>query len=278
MQDGVSVGEHVNTPRLESLAGHNVWTGNIHNINGVAMYVQVDADSLTINGELNAAGASDGNHTLNLNGNGNGIINGSLTGIYGINKGSAGTWSINGAVDIGSMTTGVNVAAGKLLINTTALGNKDWGVASGATLGGTGTIGAPLVTVNGILSPGASIESLDVVGNLTLNGTLLSELDGTGAGSADFLNVSGALTLGAASTLDLSILTTLDDAVYVLAQYGSRSGMFDQVLGDHTGYELMYDYNGNQIALVSTGVIPEPTVLGLLTAGGLTMFRRPKRR
>ena len=143
-------------------------------------------------------------------------------------------------------------------------------VASGATLGGTGSIGASVVTVDagGFLAPGASIESLDV-GGATINGTLAVEYQGVaGAGNdlIDLLNVAGGLDITNA-TLDFSDLGgTVDDGALIFAKYGSLTGtQFASVTGLlPANYTIDYAYNdgasSNNIALVQ---VPEPCSLGL---------------
>jgi len=85
-------------------------------------------------------------------------------------------------------------------------------VGSGATLGGSGTVGAVTVAAGGTLAPGFSPGALNT-GDLTLSGELHVDIAGNGgAGDAnghDQASVTGAVTLGAASTLtfDLTGLT-----------------------------------------------------------------------
>jgi autotransporter-associated beta strand protein len=108
-----------------------------------------------------------------------------------LNKLGSGTLILNGAA---SLTGSSSVNAGTLLIN------NSWtlspvGVVSGATLGGTGIIMAP-VTVQGgaTLSPGASIATLAVSNTLTLI-----------AGSATVMEINaGAVTCD--KVIDISTL------------------------------------------------------------------------
>lgn len=98
-------------------------------------------------------------------------------------------------------TGATTVSAGTLLVNG-ALGNTAVSV-TGGKLGGTGTIGGS-ITVSGALSPGASIESLEI-GALTMNSgsTFIFEAADTSATGADLLVVNGALSLTNV-TLDLT--------------------------------------------------------------------------
>lgn len=118
-------------------------------------------------------------------------------------KTGGGTVTLTGTNSYGGATA---VNAGKLLVNGAVSGIGTVTVASGGTLGGSGTING-LVIVNGVLSPGASIESL-ATGALTIsNGaSLAAELDSSAAAdvNADLVKVSGNLALSGTVTLDLS--------------------------------------------------------------------------
>ncbi|QNN21671.1 hypothetical protein HED60_05105 [Planctomycetales bacterium ZRK34] len=281
LQGGVNVAaENVTTNYFQSNSGNNTWGGTVQNINASQLNIESNADLLTINGDVIAHGVSDGNHTLNLRGAGNGVLNGDITGVYGLVKLDAGTWTIAGAAkDWTTTTTGVNIAGGTLLINTTVDSNQNWTVQSGTTLGGNGDIIAPTVVVNagGTLAAGNSIDQLDITGDLDLNGDLLVEVLGA---NIDRIDVSGLLDLSAA-TDSLTISGTLTEAVYVIASYGSSSSNFAfDTLTNLQGYSIDYAYddgNGsNHIALLAQTVIPAPLAL----PGGLVliMFAGLRRR
>lgn len=110
--------------------------------------------------------------------------------------------------------------------------------------------------------------------NLDLNGSLAIEIDPTGAGSSDIVDVDGQLLLSTTSTLNVSVVArTLDDAAYVIASYGSWN-MVPFSNSPPAGYEINYNYqNANQIALVA---VPEPStwLLAGLSALGLIGIKR----
>jgi autotransporter-associated beta strand protein len=181
-------------------------------------------------------------------------------------------------------TGATNVNQGTYRMNGAHTGGGAYTVASGATLAGTGTIdiAANNMTVNGTLSPGASIESLGVTATLVeLNGTLFIEFDDTASPKIDLLNVTGNLDITDA-TLSLDDISLGDvglDGVssYIFATYtGSLlgAGAFDSDPLP-AGYEVDYDFGGNSIALVP---VPEPGAIALASLGciGLGLLRMRK--
>ena len=185
--------------------------------------------------------------TVTAAGSGNVDFTGGLSGGFGVTKEGAGKAVFSNAK---AYTGATAVAAGVLAVNGT-LASSGVTVASGATLQGVGTI-TNGVTVTGTLAPGHSIGNL-TVGSVSFatGGGFAVEIDGTGAGSADRLSVTGNLSI-ANATLNLTALTALDDPVYIIASYGSLTGTFASVVGLPTGYLVNYAYNGGtQIAIVT---------------------------
>lgn len=178
---------------------------------------------------------------------GNVDFTGGLSGGFGVTKEGAGKAIFSTSK---TYTGATSVAAGVLAVNST-LASSGVTVASGATLQGVGTI-TNGVTVTGTLSPGNSLGNLTVgSASFATGGVLAVEVDGTGAGSADRLSVTGNLNI-AQATLNLSVLTALHDPVYIIASYGSLTGTFASVVGLPAGYALNYAYNGGtQIAIVT---------------------------
>ena len=101
-----------------------------------------------------------------------------------------------------------NVEEGTLLINGSTSTTSVVSVAANATLGGTGDIGGSVtVGASGILSPGASIESL-AAGSLSMasGSTFAYEVANSGSSGADLLAVDTTVSLtGVNLSLDAAI-------------------------------------------------------------------------
>jgi hypothetical protein len=139
-------------------------------------------------------------------------------------------------------------------------------VNSGATLGGTGTVGGP-VTVNsgGTVSPGDSGPGiLSTGGTVTINagGTLLVEIGGKTAGSGyDRLKVGGIANLGGAISVSvINGFTPAPGDSYQVLTFSSRSGDFTT----QSGFTLA----GGLTLQEQFSPAGSPTSLNLVVAGG----------
>jgi fibronectin-binding autotransporter adhesin len=178
---------------------------------------------------------------------------------------------------------GTYVTGGTLLVN----GNNSGATGivqlygSGSLLGGTGTIGST-VYMYGQTITGATDTT---VGTLTLNqnllmatgegagGTYLANLSGS---TSDLLKITGFLTLGFGTTLDID--GSADGiTTYILATFASHTGTFQTVMDIPSGYTLVY--NPTDIELVPTA-IPEPAtwIGGALALGAIGFMQRRRLR
>ena len=234
--------------------------------------------------------------SLNLNiASGSNTYAGSISGGGGLTKSGDGTLFLTGTNTLSGTTA---VSDGTLRVNGSISGDAT--VASGATLGGTGTI-AGAVNVTGMLSPGASIESL-AVGTTTFGTGSAFEWEYNSATiTADLLKITGNLNLSGAVTLNLVDLAAVSQALvndtkFTLISYtgswnsGTFSGYADDSKFTFAGNQWVINYNdatggsnfsGEQTTaagFVTMTVVPEPSSFGLaLLAGGLLATRRRRK-
>ncbi len=186
-----------------------------------------------------------------------------LSGVLSPGLGLTGVYKLGGGTLILSATntyTGATfVEAGKLLI-TGSIADGAVNVLAGGTLGGggngttTGVIGGSIsVATGGHLAPGTSVGTLTAAGNVTIAAGASLDVE-VNATVGDKIAAGGILAIGG-STLNITSLAPPISGVYIIATYGSRTGEFTNVFGLPDGYQVQYDYNGNQIALVNAGSV-----------------------
>jgi autotransporter-associated beta strand protein len=234
--------------------------------------------------------------SLNLNiASGSNTFAGGIGGAGGLTKSGNGTLFLSGS---NSLTGATNVSAGTLRVNGSVGGDAT--VASGATLGGTGSI-AGAVNVTGILSPGASIESL-AVGSTSFNtGSTFEWEFNSSSLTADLLDVTGNLNLTGTVGLNLIDLASSSIAItegtkFSLISYtgswnsGTFSGYADDSVfkigvndwkinyNDITGGGNFSSEQSGAAGFVTMTVVPEPSAAALtLFAGGLLATRRRRK-
>ena len=241
---------------VRSISGHQV-----HATIGTAATAGISVFSGTLSVGSTTALSAQGSSTVQFSN--------IVSGAGGITKTGTGTVILSG----GSTFAGNAVLdEGTVLVNSTHGGSGTWTVSSNAVLGGTGSIqGSAEVLTGGVLSPGSSIESLSINGNVHLDGSLEIQANGL-TGLIDLLDVGGTLAINN-GTVNFDVTGMLTAPAYVFAEYDTLNGSAFAVVRDlPTGYMIDYDYmNNHQIALVP---IPEPAVILLSVLGMAAVSRR----
>jgi fibronectin-binding autotransporter adhesin len=260
------------------------------------------AATLTINNSLdftfsgNLGGAAIGSvSTVAVAGSTNGNN-------FGLTKSGSGTFTLSSS---STYTGATSVNQGRLLINGSTATGSTVTVAPGAILGGTGTIGGT-VNVSGILSPGASIETLGSgTLNFTTGSTFAYEVDSSVAlpVGADLQKVTGDLNLTGLVNLTINDIAVTDTAftlgtIFSLINYTGawNNGLFtfagnelsdDEIFSAGLNYwQISYndatggsnfsgEYFGGTDSFVNiVAVVPEPRAALLGGIGLLALLRR----
>jgi fibronectin-binding autotransporter adhesin len=263
-------------------AGHGDW-GNFHLTGNVSATgtSSLNADVALRASNVDFSVGSGG--TLNVGGV---LHNGHL---FGQNAGSPATVSKSGQgtmILAGNSTyTGATaVQNGTLLVNGVYSGGGLITVASGATLGGNGTVGDVVITDGGILSPGASAGHL-TVNHLTLNPSSILNIE-LGAPTlvqvpgSDFVTVGQILTLG--GTLNIQAISgfgtpVAGDSWLIMTAAGgiAPNGIVigsTPALGGNLTFTIDYS-SGAEVFLT---VVPEAGTAGLFGLA-LLILRRIRR-
>ncbi len=255
----------------------------------------VGAITLT-SGSITGSGA--GRLTGSSYGVQSGTISAKLGGAGALTKTTTGTVTISSDnTGVGGYTGAVAVNQGTLLINGN-ISTSITTVASTATLGGAGTVGALTVQSGGFVTPGNSPGILTVNGNYIQAGQYTAEIAGTTAGNSsnnhDQINVTGTVNItGGTLVTQFSAGTyALNNLIFILlndsteAITGIYTGLAqDAVVATFGGFDWKISYiangnntgspsftGGNDIALMA---VPEPNVAALLGAlGGIMLLRR----
>jgi len=138
-----------------------------------------------------------------------------------------GIWNLTNTVEIGGTA---NIISGELAVNGSLTANSIY-VDTGGTLGGSGTITGD-VTVAGLVSPGNSPGTLNVVGNITFTPGSGFKVQVEGD-KADLLNVTGGtVTIDPGTSITMEFLGGVDGfAGNVISSTNPIVGTFSTFVG-----------------------------------------------
>ncbi|SNY57992.1 outer membrane autotransporter barrel domain-containing protein [Pseudooceanicola antarcticus] len=179
-------------------------------------------------------------------------------------------WTLSGEVQAdalnvssGSLTlTGTDLSFGsialtdaaELIVNGSFNSSGATTVASGSRFGGSGTVGETTVQSGGILSPGNSIGTLNVTGDVTFDAGSFYEVetDPTGT-SSDKTIASGNVVINGGTVQHIGFDGTYDpSATYRILEGGTGlTGAFDSVTSDYAFLDpsLVYDRDNYTVDL-----------------------------
>ncbi len=224
--------------------------------------------------------------TLTVSGNTRVTVGGAIDGATAVIVAGTGTMIVQGA----NTYTGGTTVRGKLLVDNSSGSGTGTGsvtIASGATLGGTGTIapmGANSVTINGTLAPGDTDAGGTL--NFTLTGTnklalgvgstLAFDLGGDTSDVINFTTTGDWLSGSGNATLSLTLNSGFDySKSYVIFENVTTLGF---TLGSITGYDSA-DYSAVFTKIDNNYVlsfVPEPSTWACLILGVSLLLIRTK--
>ena len=150
--------------------------------------------------------------------------------------------------------------------------------------------GDMIIGAEGVLSPGNSVGTLSVTGNVTVDGTALFEFDSFDDGTFDKLFVLGAdnAFTAADGTIELSFLNNdaeawaaPDSAYQLVSDEGFQTGDFTSWLKDDFGGLFGLEGRADGLYLVAAGAdpgtgVPEPSTWALLALGVILLYLRKR--
>jgi outer membrane autotransporter protein len=129
------------------------------------------------------------------------------------------------------------------------IGSSSVSIANGATLKGTGTVGAASVASGGTLAPGNSIGTLTVNGNLTLASGVIYNVEVSPA-ATDRINVSGTASINGSVVASVAPGTYSFGQQYTLINAsGGVSGTFASLTGIPISLKGQLSYDANNVYL-----------------------------
>jgi autotransporter-associated beta strand protein len=211
--------------------------------------------------------------------NGSAAIDGKLSGVLSgtqpLTKAGSGTLQLTAA---NTYSGALRLSAGRLLVDG-SLASALVTVASGAALGGTGTVGQVTVSSGGHLAPGDAVGVLTLTNSLTLASGALLDFDLASPGGSDLVSMpTSTLTLDGQQFADFLFVPQAGfvPGIYTLIDAGDIQGSLGGSLsGTIAGRGAWISTSNGNLLLT---VVPEPSTIALVGIGAIGLFAYVLRR
>ena len=214
----------------------------------------MEGPGAVLNGDIIAFGS---NNTFRLAGSGSNSFNVSqiyaLTPTFAVlDKTGASNWTLTGTATYAGPVT---VREGTLTVNGSLASASGISVALGATVGGSGTLPATTISAGASLSPGNSIGTVTISGNLTFvgAGNYVVEVAPTAADRTNVTGAPGTATLsGTLRAVGTGGIFSIGQRYTVLNAAGGISGTFGTlaVSGNFGVTKPHVEYDASNVYLV----------------------------
>jgi len=169
-----------------------------------------------------------------------------ISGIGGFSKAGAGILVLTG---LNTYTGDTTITGGVLRVDG-SIATSNLTVTSGATLQGVGTVGN--TSMAGILSPGISVGTLTVNGNLNLLAGSIYRYEIDANQRSDLVVVSGRATIADSAIFKLSSAGVIDlNRLYPILQANTLTGTYRSSDSNYTFIDLGFIPSGGNLSLIA---------------------------
>jgi len=251
-----------------TLAGENTFAGqlNVRNarlnvtdanqIDGITANIALSSGYLSfaegIGSQIDAPIALTGDSSMEIGEGSNVALSGTITGAGRLNKLGAGELFVDG--DAGGFTGTTSVSDGGLIVGPAGVLGGNAVVQTGAVLGGYGAIRGDVdVQSGGTMSPGNSIGTLSIDGDLTMETGSRYAMEIAGSGAGDLARVGGVANVDGGDV----VVTALDprtsyqdgQTYTILTAQGGVNGAFDGTTTQSAFLDLNLLYDQSDVKL-----------------------------
>ena len=176
----------------------------------------------------------------------NSVWSNNISGTGGFSKAGAGILVLTG---LNTYTGDTTITGGVLRVDG-SIATSNLTVTSGATLQGVGAVGN--TSMAGILSPGISVGTLTVNGNLNLLAGSIYRYEIDANQRSDLVVVSGRATIADSAIFKLSSAGGIDlNRLYPILQANTLTGTYRSSYSNYTFMNLDFVSNGGNLGLVA---------------------------